>query len=123
MLCDCGRSGSNAPAAATASTATLRVDSAPVPGAKGACPADGLWHECSVLERLDRSGLAPRRDSGAINPNRLSHRGMLVRVGRAELEVFLYVDEASRAADEKKLDPSEFVEAGRPQSMRQERTL
>ena len=87
------------------------------------CPADGLWHECSILYRLERSGLAPRKDSTPATESGLNERGMLVHVGSAELELFIYRDEASRAAAEAKLPKGGFVEAGQPYTMRHERTL
>jgi hypothetical protein len=95
------------------------------PGAtKPACPADGLWHECSVLERLERSGLAPRKDSSAASEPSLTQRGLVLHLGsNAELEVFIYDTEAARAADEAKLPKGDFVEAGQPYTMRHERTL
>src|SRR5205823_275197 len=82
------------------------------------CPADGLWHECSVLERLERAGLAPRRDSSSVAEKGLTRRGMLVRLGRAELSIFLYPDEPSRVTDEKALDRSDLVDADKPMGIR-----
>ena len=72
---------------------------------------------------LERAGLAPRRDSASATESGLSFPGMLVRLGRAELSVFLYADEASRVADETRLDRSNIVEAGQPLGIGQERTL
>ena len=119
----CGKSEStgNRPSASASSAA-------PTSGATAAtgptpCPADGLWHECSILYRLERSGLAPRKDSTPASESGLTERGMLVHVGSAELELFLYRDEASRVADEAKLPKGDFVDAGQPYTMRHERTL
>lgn len=119
----CGKSestGSRPPATASSGTqpAGATVAAAPIP-----CPADGLWHECSILYRLERSGLAPRKDSTSVEESGLTQRGMLLHLGSAELELFLYRDEASRAADEAKLPKGDFVEAGQPYTMRHERTL
>src|SRR5689334_8245190 len=52
---------------------------APVPAAVTPgdlrCPATGQWAECSVLYRLDRSGLAPHIDStGTASEKALSGR-------------------------------------------------
>ena len=38
-----------------------------------------MWHECSLLERLDRAGLAPRKDSAAVTGSPLGQRGILIR--------------------------------------------
>jgi len=118
----CGRSdraadSSAVPPAAVGAAATTAAT------VKPPCPADGLWHECSLLERLDRSGLAPRKDSAAVTGSPLRQPGMLIHLGSAELEVFIYPDEASRVADEAKLPKGDFVEAGQPYTMRHERTI
>ena len=84
---------------------TVAVSSAP-----NACPATGLWSRCALIERLDRSGLAPQVDS--VNPAReppLTATGFLVRVGRGELEVYLYPDVASRERDQAKLDTTKYI--------------
>jgi hypothetical protein len=108
------------PAASTPST----TPASSTPAVAGAsCPPDGLWHECSILYRLERSGLAPRKDSTTATEEGLSERGMLVHVGTAELKIFIYRDEASRAADESKLPKGDLVEANQPYTMRHERTV
>jgi hypothetical protein len=48
---------------------------------------------------------------------------MLIHLGSAELEVFIYPSEAARAADEARLPKGDFVEAGQPYTLRHERTL
>lgn len=62
------------------------------------------------MERLERSGLAPRVDSvhPATEPP-LSATGFVVRVGRGELEVYLYPDAAARARDQAKLDSTKYA--------------
>lgn len=89
------------------------------------CPATGLWAECSVLYRLDRSGLAPHVDStGKPEEKALSGRPLLVKFGTtSRLEVFLYPDSAARIADARKLDRSALVGATGQQTLRRERTL
>src|SRR5262245_40768408 len=48
------------------------------------CPATGLWAECSVLYRLERSGLAPHVDStGAASEKSLTGRPLLIKFGTA----------------------------------------
>jgi len=119
----CGKSDSSKNQPSTATSAAAPTAGATAAAAAAPCPADGLWHECSILYRLERSGLAPRKDSTAASETALTERGMLIHVGSAELEVFIYRDEASRAADEAKLPKGDFVDAGQPYTMRHERTL
>lgn len=89
------------------------------------CPATGLWAECSVLYRLERSGLAPHVDStGRADEKTLSGRLLVVKFGTtSRLEVFLYSDSAARSADAKKLDRTALVGATGQQTLRRERTL
>jgi hypothetical protein len=107
----------------SAPPASVATDSAAPVASANTCPSDGKWHECSVLYRLERSGLAPRRDSVAVTEKPLTAPGFLVRLGNAELEVFMYPDEAARAADEKKLDTAQFIEPNEQPTIRRERTL
>jgi hypothetical protein len=97
---------------------------APVADAAG-CPATGLWAACSVMNRLDRAGLAPHVDSGASPSDKeLVGRPLLIKIGlTAELELFLYADSTARIADARKLDRSQLVGATAMQTMRRERTL
>ena len=124
ILACCSKQSAPANAAATdsaARAATAAVAVAPGPE----CPANGLWARCSVMYRLERSGLAPKLDSTA-KPERVSLRGegFVVKIGRlASLDVFLYPDSAARIADERMLDRQEFVAPGVPQTIRRERTL
>lgn len=94
------------------------------PAPPPACPATGLWSQCAVIERLDRSGLAPRVDSSvtATEPP-LTASGLLVRVGRAELEVYLYEDVAARERDAARLDTSRYVAYTAAPTMAQQPTL
>ena len=89
------------------------------------CPATGYWAKCSVLDRLDRAGLAPHLDSTAATDEKaLSGQAFVVKIGStARLEVFLYADSSARIADEKKLDKSKLVGATAPQTILRERTL
>jgi hypothetical protein len=105
---------SSAPAAPQASAA-----------AGSACPADGLWAECSVTYRLARAGLAPTTDSSAERSEKgLAGRPMLLKIGlSAHLELYLYADSAARAADAAKLDRASFISGNAPQTIKRERTL
>lgn len=95
-----------------------------VPGDRS-CPATGLWAECSVLYRLERSGVAPHVDStGKAEEKALTGRPLFVKFGTvSRLEVFLYPDSTARIADAKKLDRSTLVGATGQQTLRRERTL
>ena len=84
---------------------------------KPPCPATGNWAECSVFERLDRSGLAPRRDSSGAKEPPLTAKGSLFRVGNSELELYFYADAAAREREEKVLDRTKYLEYPAPVTM------
>jgi hypothetical protein len=102
---------------------------APVPVAvtpgDSRCPATGRWAECSVLYRLERSGLAPHVDStGSATEKTLTGRPLLIKFGTASrLEIFLYPDSMARIADGRRLDRTALVGATGAQTLRRERTL
>ena len=109
---------SDAPSAATGSnTQATSVSAKPI------CPATGQWQLCSVLERLDRAGLAPRQDSGRVTEAPLSSPGVAIQLGRSELRIFLYADRVAREQDQAKLDRARYVSATDPLSMKAEPTL
>lgn len=114
-------SGDSASAAIPVAVTGGAVDSA---GAQPACPADGRWSQCAIIERLERSGLAPRLDSTtAPDEPPLTERGFLVHLGRAQLEVYLFVDDASRARAAARLDRSRYIEYTANITMDQKPTL
>lgn len=122
----CGHtdSGSTASSASPAGGAAARAPAtATLPTTKPACPPNGLWAPCSVLDRLDREGLAPRRDSGTVHEDPLTPAGFRVHLGSAELEVFLYPDSAARKAEQAKLDPHKFITPEQEPSLAGERTM
>jgi hypothetical protein len=104
-------------ASGTAAGAARERASAP------ACPATGAWQLCSVVERLDRAGLAPRQQEGGVREEPLSPTGVAILLGRSELRVFVYGDRAARERDQAKLDAAKYVTAAQPVSMRAEPTL
>jgi hypothetical protein len=116
------RSGS----ADSTGTAAVPSPSAGTVGQPGnpACPATGLWSQCAIVERLDRSGLAPRVDSTvqAEEPP-LTAKGFFVHVGRADLEVFLYESQGARERDQARLDSTRYVQYTQPPTMAQQPTL
>lgn len=99
------------------STAAARATAKPI------CPATGAWQVCSVVERLERAGLAPQRQSGDVLEAPLSSRGVAIVLGRSELRIFVYTDRAAREHDQAKLDTSKYASASEPLSMRAEPTL
>ena len=90
-----------------------------------ACPATGLWAECSAFKALDRAGLAPRRDSstGVVHLDPLTRPGTRILLGGAELELFIYPSESERARDEARLDKHQYIEASDEPTLRGEPTL
>jgi hypothetical protein len=91
--------------------------------AKPACPATGAWQLCSVVERLDRAGLAPRQKPGRVLEAPLSSPGVAILLGKSELRIFLYADRPSRERDQAKLDATKYVAASQSLSMQAEPTL
>ena len=102
-----------------ASTAVI-----PAPGSPD-CPATGKWARCSLLYRLERSGIAPRVDSsGKPSVIVLSGEATVVKFGlNSVLDLYVYPDSAARVADDAKLDKKQFVTATAPQTIRREQTL
>jgi hypothetical protein len=105
------------------SSDTRAVDSAAPVSAKSVCPATGEWQLCSVIERLDRAGLAPRQKDGRVLEAPLSLPGIAILLGKSEVRVFLYADRAARERDEAKLDPTKYIAASQPLSMQAEPTV
>jgi hypothetical protein len=101
----------------THDTSVARASAAP------ACPPTNAWQLCSVVERLERAGLAPRQEAGRVLESPLSASGVAFRVGRSELRVFLYADRASRERDQAKLAKGKYVGATEPLSIDVEPTL
>ncbi len=116
----CGR-GADTPAPRSAKAGRVATPPGPeaaAPGAtgggtvggaaagQGACPHDGRWRPCSVVERLEQSGLVPRVDTGGPAP-RVPFLGVpatRVRLGRGALHAFVYDDTAQLARDVAALD-------------------
>jgi hypothetical protein len=102
---------------------TTASGSAAGANARPACPATGAWQLCSVVERLDRAGLAPRQEPGNVLEAPLTAPGVAILLGRSELRVFLYADRAARERDQAKLDPAKYAPASEAISMQAEPTL
>jgi hypothetical protein len=88
------------------------------------CPATGLWAECSILYRLERSGFVPKVDSSATPREKsLTGKPLIIKLGVAVLEVYVYPDSIARIADGMKLDRTKLVDGEAQQTMEHERTL
>jgi hypothetical protein len=90
------------------------VATAPVTPGEGACPHDGRWRTCGLLERLDQAGLAPRVDSGS--PARevpfLGAPAVRLMVGRAAVHAFVYDDTSRLRRDVAALDTTRVAPRG-----------
>ena len=108
----CTRSSSDT-AGTASSTATTSVGVAAVGPAvppkaalvAGGCPRTGKWALCSVENRLVQSGFVVRRVNGEA-PRRagFSVAPAVYTLGRSRLEVFIYPNESTLAADVAKMD-------------------
>jgi hypothetical protein len=118
LACGPAEDRAPAPASASASTASASVD-------QGGCPNTGLWAKCSLLYRLQRSGLVPRVDSSAtVEEKGLAGTPFVIRFSAAStMDVFLYPDSAARKAAGVKLDRTNMVSDSAPLTLRREKTL
>jgi hypothetical protein len=110
-------------AATVVDTGAVGATGAARASAKPLCSATGAWQVCSVVERLDRAGLAPRQGPGGVQEAPLSAPGVAILLGRSELRIFLYADRAARERDQAKLASTKYVAASEPLSMQAEPTL
>jgi len=121
LLVACGREATPKRSSVDAATAGRPASGTAI--ARGACPATGNWSECSVFERLDRAGLAPRLDSSLVTEPPLTAKGVLLHLGASELELYFYPDSKARQQEESRLDRTKYVDYASPLSIRQEPTL
>ena len=107
-------------ASATATSASVAAGTG-----SSTCPGTGLWAECSIVYRLERSGLVPKVDSSATAQEKeLAGRPLIIKMGQgATLEVYIYPDSSARIADGKKLDRSKLIDGEAQQTIERERTL
>ena len=136
LLVACGRNPDKAADTTTDMAAdTTAVMSAPVSagmsaggfgsvsGVQPICPNTGAWMPCSVIYRLERAGLAPVRDSAPATEEPLQFPGILLTLGRGELELYIYESASARERDQSRLDPSKYVVYPAPVPMRPVPTL
>lgn len=109
-----GGKGSAAASAATAAAASA---------SSAKCPMSGEWRLCSVLDRLDRAGLAPQPGTDTVRRSFFSVPGQRIRIGRGTLEVYVYPDHDAMARDVRRLDsasaspPGEHVDWPTPPTL------
>lgn len=83
-------------------------------GSKDDCPVTGLWAQCTLLYRLERSGFTVRPESLTdVREPRLAIVGRRLPIGHGEIAYFIYADTASRARDEARLDAAAFISPAR----------
>lgn len=87
------------------------------------CASTGAWGPCTILERLDRAGLAPRVSPDMVGEAPLQQSGRLIRLGSAELKVFVYPDSVARQRDEARLDRKRYIDATQDPTLRNEATI
>ena len=119
LLVACGRDAArnppDSPVAAAVPVAAV--------ASNGTCPATGKWAACQVVVRLDQAGLAPRLDSAVVDEPPLAPRGTLVHLGPSDLEIYIYIDVASRERDQAKLDKTRYIAFDAPLTLKREATL
>ena len=106
-----------------ASTAAAPAGDWHLPSPGVPCASTGAWGPCTLLERLDRAGLAPRVSPDMVGEAPLEQHGRLIRLGSAELKVFLYPDSVVRQRDEARLDRRRYIEATQEPTIRNEATI
>lgn len=108
----------DAPAAGAAQGTPAAISAGPVPAAPrvaapGApCVLGDLWELCTVIKRLESTGLAPRVERDTVRLALFSVPGVRVGLGRGELQLFLYADTLQRARDVARLDTIEVALRG-----------
>ena len=73
--------------------------------ARPACPHDGKWALCSVVNRLRQAGFVVKPlDSAASRRKGFSVAPAVYMLGQSRLEIFLYADSAAMARDVMAMD-------------------
>lgn len=77
---------------AVVTAAPVDTPRTPRPGERD-CPVDGMWRECGLLERLVRSGMAPKVVGDTMHTTLFSVPGIRLTIGRGgTLTVFYFAD-------------------------------
>jgi len=113
LLVACGRGAdSNTNKAPAADSPAVAAPNGQLSGAS--CPATGLWAECWVFDRLERAGLAPRRDTSVVSERPLTVKGSQLKVGNADLELYFYSDWRAREREQRLLNKAKYVSFDAP---------
>lgn len=122
-LIACGRGEGRAGGVSdSAAQATLAVPAVPGATLPAACPKTGRWTACLVRERLERSGLAPQRDTMNSELPALSVAPERYRVGDAALAVYVFPDTLARRRGASMLDTTRFIAPSRALGIQGEAT-
>jgi hypothetical protein len=103
LVIACSSGGDNKPDSAAAAP-VVAAPASPRPGETD-CPLDGLWKHCALLDRMVRSGLAPKATGDTMRVPFFSVPGVRFSVGRtAMLTAFYYPDSLAAIREAAKID-------------------
>ncbi len=77
-----------------------------------ACPRDGLWHECSIAQRLELSGLRPRVVDSLTRIPGIAREARLWQIGRQTVRAVFFENEAQASAAMAMLDSARAAPLG-----------
>ena len=98
MACPGERARQQLPDTPAAETLVVRT-----PPADTGCPLVLPWRPCSVLDRLERAGLAPQ-ERGVVRQPFFSVEGTAFTLADDELQTFIFADSAQAARETMALD-------------------
>lgn len=73
------------------------------------CPPTGLWAECSLVKRLEMSGLGLERAQDPATEEPLTRQGVAFRTRSAELEAYFFPDRSTREREQRRLDRDRYI--------------
>lgn len=79
---------------------------------KPKCAHTGKWDPCTVAERLEQSGLAPRSLATPQPDGGLGAPAVAYTLGRAELRIWLFPDRQAQERAAKTLPPGRYLAPG-----------
>ena len=93
-------------AAETPAPTSVAADSAGATSAEE-CPMVGLWRRCSVVKRIESTGLGPVLLADGVRQPGISVGGAAYRLGSAEIQLFLFADSAVAAREAAAVQPDD----------------